>query len=271
MIYLLNISLVKNIFLKDLVESYFDVKGWNKKVSKVIITAESLMLPSKKEHKTMYGDIVATLDTGEILSIEMYSRFGLREYKKSASYITKLYSDQLKKNDDYYNAKKVIGLSFMTGNYHRDCYEIINEYGFNKKRTIETIYEDEVLMLDLIRVDLVNVELYTYTKKRFFKWLKLINAKSIEEMKNIANGDEIMEKTVKYLQEFVNDPEILEIYSHDRLNQLNAYDDGVAQGRTEGIEQEKINTAKNLLNIGLNTNVISQATGLTKEQIEDLK
>jgi len=46
---------------------------------------------------------------------------------------------------------------------------------------------------------------------------------------------------------------------------------GLEKGRTEGIEKEKKQTAKRLLQDGLAIDLVSRYTGLSKEQIEDLK
>lgn len=43
------------------------------------------------------------------------------------------------------------------------------------------------------------------------------------------------------------------------------------EGRAEGVEQAKFETARNLLAMGMDTDVILKATGLTAEDIEILK
>ena len=45
---------------------------------------------------------------------------------------------------------------------------------------------------------------------------------------------------------------------------------GIEKGIEQGVEQEKLNNAKNLLKLGVDINIISQATGLSKEKIENL-
>ena len=46
--------------------------------------------------------------------------------------------------------------------------------------------------------------------------------------------------------------------------------EGLAEGRSEGSHQKAIETAKNLLDMGLSTNNISRATGLDIKEIEQL-
>jgi predicted transposase/invertase (TIGR01784 family) len=47
--------------------------------------------------------------------------------------------------------------------------------------------------------------------------------------------------------------------------------EGEAKGREEGIASEKIKIAKSLLNQKVDLNIISQSTGLTKEEIKKLE
>ena len=51
--------------------------------------------------------------------------------------------------------------------------------------------------------------------------------------------------------------------------------EGLVQGRSEGIAQgsyqTKIETAKNLLDLGLSIENIAQATGLSKQEVEAIK
>lgn len=49
------------------------------------------------------------------------------------------------------------------------------------------------------------------------------------------------------------------------------FKEGIEQGFKEGSQQEKISIAKNLLILKVDINSISQATGLSVEEIEKLK
>ena len=45
---------------------------------------------------------------------------------------------------------------------------------------------------------------------------------------------------------------------------------GIEQGFSDGAYQTKLETAKNLLDLGLSVENIAQATGLTKEEVESI-
>ena len=162
--------------------------------------------------------------------------------------------------------------------------------------------EDECLEMYLIRLDLVKKKVYNGTETRFIKWLKFIGAKDVLEMSKIAKGDEVMEQTLKFMEDFLNDEEIRDVY--DKINDVERYAkeegiaqgkaegiaqgkaegiaqgkaeglaqgkaEGLAQGRAEGEQQERIKTAKNMLRDGLNINNISKYTGLSLSEINAL-
>lgn len=47
--------------------------------------------------------------------------------------------------------------------------------------------------------------------------------------------------------------------------------EGEAKGRVEGIAEEKLATAKRLLNMGLSVQDVAKGTSLSVEQVENLK
>ena len=130
----------------------------------------------------------------------------------------------------------------MKGNYNFNNFYLINDYG-----------------LVMIRLDLVKEKVYNDNNERFIKWLKLINTESLEEMRKIAKGDEVMEQALEFMEEFLNDEEIRNVY--DKINDVKYY----------AKKEEKIETAKNMLKKGFPLQEISEITNLSIKEINDLK
>ena len=130
----------------------------------------------------------------------------------------------------------------MKGNYNFNNFYLINDYG-----------------LVMIRLDLVKEKVYNDNSERFIKWLKLINTESLEEMRNIAKGDEVMEQALEFMEEFLNDEEIRNVY--DKINDVKYY----------AKKEEKVETAKNMLKKGFSLQEISEITNLSINEINDLK
>ena len=51
---------------------------------------------------------------------------------------------------------------------------------------------------------------------------------------------------------------------------LDGYDDGKAEGLEAGAKAEKISIAKNLLKKGVSSKIVSESTGLSEEEINNL-
>ena len=81
----------------------------------------------------------------------------------------------------------------------------------------------------------------------------------MEEIKRIGGSDEVMEQAIKYMEEFLRDEEIQDIYDKIADVEYNAEQAGI------------IKTAKNMIQNGLSVSEIMKYTGLSKEEVEALE
>ena len=88
-----------------------------------------------------------------------------------------------------------------------------------------------------------------------------MNAQSHEEMKRNGKGDEVMEQTIKYIDEFL-EKEGTTFQDKIDYEKVKSFDDGEKTGIMK--------TAKKMLKDGLNINTIAKYTGLSKEEIKKL-
>ena len=82
----------------------------------------------------------------------------------------------------------------------------------------------------------------------------------------VCKGDKMMEKYKEKIEKLNEDPEFIEVVSKEKDAEL-VYNSLI----TEGAINEKYEIAKNMLNKGMDISVISECTGLSKEEIEELK
>ena len=112
-----------------------------------------------------------------------------------------------------------------------------------------------------------------YTNNILNKWFKFIAANGSSEREIIAKGDVLLMELNEWIKKYVADDE-----TQEELNKWDieiATNKGIEQGKKEGIEQgrkeEKMEIAKNLLNTNLSDEDIAKATGLSIEEIMQLK
>lgn len=249
----------------DLLNSFFEYIGENKKIVNIRLEKDKSMHGTNIYSKIFYGDIVAILEDETIISVEMYKEFGQEEYNKSTSYLSRLYGNQLKKGQKFIESKKVISINFMSGNYHKVNNALVNDYGFVRKIS-RTIENDECMIMYLVRLDLSDKVLYNNINKRLIRWLKLMKSKSMEEMKEIGKGDKTMEDVIKYVDWFLKEEGTT---FQDKIEYEKAKSE--AKGREEGIDMERKETAKNMLQDGISIKAIMKYTGLSETDISNLK
>ena len=112
-----------------------------------------------------------------------------------------------------------------------------------------------------------------YTNNILDKWFKFIAANGNSQRESIAKGDVLLMELNEWIKKYVADDE-----TQEELNKWDieiATNKGIEQGKKEGIEQgrkeEKMEIAKNLLNTNLSDEDIAKATGLSIEEIMQLK
>ena len=246
----------------DLLTAFFDYIKTPKKIETIEVFKDYPIYGKSFEDKMFYGDIVAILDTGEIVSIEMYkNEFSKEEYLKSASYLSRLFGNQLKKGDTYINAKKVYSINFIFGNYSKENKEIVNDYGFIRKVSNPDL-NNEFINLYLVRLDLISKMVYNVNENKLVKWGKFMIAENMNNMEQIGKDDKAMEQSIEYVQNFLKDNGTT---FQDRLT----YEKN--KGRDEGREEQALVTARNMINKGYSVEEIMSLVNLSKEEIEALK
>ena len=248
----------------DLIKSFFDYIGVSKKIENLQVFKDYSIYGANLEDKVFYSDVVAILEDTEYMSIEMYTSFSQEEFMKSASYLSRLFANQLKRGDLYINAKKVYSINFMTGDYREENKDIVNDYGFVRKIESPNL-NNEFIVMYLIRLDKVSKIVYNKRESRLVRWVKLMNAESLEEMKKIAKGDEAMEQAIAYVDQFLKEEGTT---FQDKIEYEKAKSE--AKGRAEE-HKKMIKAAKNMLQDGISMKAIIKYTGLSKQDIENIK
>ena len=269
--WLTNDLIFKHIFskkkiIKDFFNSYLNYIKSPLSITTVKVTKQKYMQNSNIKLHDYYLDIVLILSNEEIVNIEMYNNFGETECKKSLVYASHIYSHQLRKNEPYKNIKKVTSFNIMNGDFNLSNKDIINKYELINVINHEKILNESIEML-LIKLDILDKIPYSIIEERFIRWCRLIYARTREEAMKIAKGDEMMEKTIEYVENFVNDPEIISLFHDDSWKIESAELRGKECGKAEGI----LETAKNMLKEKCNPALISKVTNLSISEINKLK
>lgn len=256
----------KKEIIKDFFNSYLKYIKSDLSITSIKVAKQKYIQNNNIKLHDYYLDILLVLSNQEIVDIEMYNNFGKTECKKSLVYASHLYSRQLRKNENYKNVRKVTSFNIMNGNYNLNNNDIINKYELVNVINHEKILKESIEML-LIRLDILDKISYSKYEERFIRWCRLVHAKSKEEAIEIAKGDEIMERTIEYVEDYINDPEVISLFHNDSWKIESAELRGEERGEEKGI----IKTAKNMLLKKYSPKEISEVTNLSISEINKLK
>ena len=236
-----------------------------------------------KDNKSCKLDILATSDEGIKFNIEMQCKKTKDIFNRTVYYASKLFTKDLKENEDYNNSK-VISI-WIFGENVTDRKEPISEAFMTYQPNKEDKYE---IMTDNLRVIYLELNKYKITKDnindKLTKWVDfLTNPINLEKS---TFEDEDIEKARKKLEFISSDDKeraSLEAIKEGLFDQYSSFNigkkEGIEEGKIEGLKEgrekgkieEKIEIAKNMLKLNIDINIISQSTGLSVDEIEELK
>ena len=262
--------------LKDFLESILDIEIKD-------ITIQNPEIPKNmRDSKIGILDVRAEINGKEIIEVEMQVQNQYNIDKRSPIYITKIYSDQLKEGDSYVKVKKVAVINILNFNYYeRNSYHSVGRMKFENSKENEKVDMGYILEEQYVTDDLEMhfIELPKFRKKnpdissKLDQWLWLICGEE-EKIKMAKNENEKIKEAKSELEKLEMSPEDRELYEL-RLkairDEINIRESGYTDGMRDGEEKGKKEIAKNLLKQNIAIDIISQATGLTQEEIEKLK
>ncbi len=254
-------------FLNALIYFESDVK------IKDLTIVDPYNIPMIKGIKDTFVDVKALLDNDTKVIIEMQV-LNHKGFEKRVLYnAAKNYSIQLDKKESYHLLNPVIALSIVDFVMFEESPAITNSFKLIEKEQF-IHYNDDI--------ELIFVELPKFTKT--LEELQDIKEQWIYFLKNAGSLEYIpstMDATIKDALENANEANLTkeeleaqhkrkEFISIQTLSLLKADEDGFGRGLEQGKYQEKIEIAKNLIDI-LDNETIALKTGLTVEAVEALR
>lgn len=272
----------KNIdIIESFLSAYFDI-DIEKIKGRVKLKNRNLNVKSKNE-KSKQVYLILDLDD-KIINIELNNEFPKGKIDRNVAYLSNIHSRNLKFGDKTYNKiNKTHQINLISVSCNED--RIIEEYFLKNEKGKKLT---EKIQIDLVDMEKAKEKCYTHSKQEenISKWCEAIltDNKDIfkEKVGEMNMSKETKDKLVKRVEELSEDEEWIGLYTElsDREMTYNtmiedAQNEGLKSGMEKGIKQGSkeatINIAKNLLNLGINLEDISKATGLSKEEIENLK
>ena len=215
-------------------------------------------------------------DDASIVNIKINTSNSRSIQNKNTAYFCHLILKQIKTSKDYDKVlKKVYQINL-------NSYDVSHEERFvTRSRLIDVETKEEVHpILEIVDVYLAKIIKtdYTIVKERknsleYLLYLLVCNDERI--LREVYEGDSLMEKMVDEAKELTDNFDSLLYYDYDELKKQEAYElgeaSGVEQGVELGIEQNKVEIALNMLKKNMDTKLICEVTGLTHDELNVIK
>ena len=266
--------------LKDFLESILDIEIKD-------ITIQNPEIPKNmRDSKIGILDVRAEINGKEIIEVEMQVQNQYNMDKRSSTYITKIYSDQLKEGDSYVEVKKVAVINILNFNYNeRNSYHSVGRMKFENSKENEKVDMGYILEEQYVTDDLEMhfIELPKFRKKnpdissKLDQWLWLICGEE-EKIKMAKNENEKIKEAKSELEKLEMSAEDRELYElrlkaiRDEINiRESGYTDGMKDGEEKGKKQKSIEIAKNMLKKQIPLELIEELTGISQSEIDKIK
>ena len=223
--------------------------------------------------KDQRNDLVLSDMNNEIVIIEMNSTYSEGEERKYRYYLYRRAGNNYLKGKEYTDRKHTILIAF--NNYLRPNMpdeEIIYSWFGDHEHNIN--YKD----IEMYEIFLPKFYKMCYhNSNKINKRLSMFGANSYEEMRNsISNKDDlyIIEELIRLgkMDEFIDEYDY-EIVRQKLINtyKIEGHELGRAEGIIEGKKSKQIEIAKKMLSKDSDINFISECTGLSIDEIDNLR
>ena len=201
-------------FTEFLLETLF---YYNYRAFKNLKIKNSVKLDQKTvRDKKFETDVLVELPTGEIINLEMYTKYDRNASIKSVMYVTSIFSSQLKISEDYNLTKQVTQINFVKDNKYKNE-KMIKKYTLVEQNSLVDKIIPELFQIIVINVASEEKILYNKREKDFYLLMKLINAETLEEMEEIVKGNEMMEKILEEMKRFSEEEYVQDYHAQEVL------------------------------------------------------
>ena len=265
-----NDIIFKNTFntdesLKRLLEETLNIN-----VNKIRKNSTELSVESKNERKK-YLDLILETDRG-IINVEINHGYKEELPNRNLLYFCKLISSSVIKKQSYTNVDKHIQLNiswnlnkylnFDISNRKNITCHISDDKSHNK-------VNDDIFEIVHINMDYYKKLWYHGDKRKENPFLMLLAAESKKQMDEICKGDKLMERLNDKVNDLNKDPNVLDVIIENEEEIIN--NSLFEKGVKKGANKRNVEIAKNLLNMNMPIDDISKATGLDKNEINNIK
>ena len=231
-------------------------------VSEVDLSQNIVLRREQEDDKLGILDIIAKVNEKEYCNIEMQLVDTGEIRERILYYWSKIYARQLKKGQKYRELEKTIVI--LIANFEIKGLEDLKyhtEWKIMDKETQKVILTDK-FELRIIELPKIKEE----EQEELIDWLLFLENPQSERVKTKMEENEELKEAVEKLQGMSED-DYMQRIADLREKAILDYNNGMDTALRKGIKKGKLETAKKMLEKGMDIDTIIEVTGLSKEEI----
>ena len=235
------------------------------KVTEVSLNCNTILERDLYDDKLGILDIRAKVNNLVDINIEMQLVDEKNIEKRIIFYLSKMYTQNLKKSHNYSELNKCISILFI--DFELEKLKEIPKY-LTKWNIREETYGKIILtdVLEFYIIEMPKINKYSSVNTLLDTWVKFI---SNSEGLNMENADESIKKAKEVLDE-ISEDEHEQYLAHLREKYIFERQGIEEAGFDKGAKAKQIEIAKKMKAKNMKIDEIAEITGLTKEEIEKL-
>ena len=265
---------------KDISVILEGLKGDSEALWQLAYHYEQILKVFPDPHRNSRVDLLCTVDGGSHILVEIQAIPQNFWDKRALAYAAKIYGDQLKRGGNWSEIKRVVGINIL-GNQPMDYSHWRGEDVGNGIRHYKfqddagRVIEDGI---EIIQYAVEHINPPTGSDVTFAEWVdyfKRANERSmayLESIRTEAVKNAYLKLRLDEWPESIKERYNQQVEDFGKYSQNTDYEiaKGKAEGKAEGERLAKIETARNLKALGMPTDIIAKATGLSESEIEGL-
>lgn len=244
-----------------------------RKIEKISLDQNPILRRELKSDKLGVLDIITELDGKEKCNIEMQLIDKNNIIERMLYYWSKIYTKQIKVGEDYNKLEKTIVI--LIADFNIKGLEEVTYHSTWK--IMETNYAKKLILTDKLELDIIELSKIKgreNEKDQLLDWLIFLENPESERVTLKMEENENLKDAVEKLNKISEDEKmqrIIELREKAIRDEHAIYEKGVNDGVEKGSKEKELQIAKNMLKKGIKESDIKEITGLTKEEIEELK
>ena len=270
---------------EDLLENLVNatLKDFNFEEVKDLEIIDPFNLSENIDLKESIIDVKAKTKDNKTVIIEFQLNGNMDFVSRVFYYISKNVVNELKEGEDYPKIQKIISINLLdfnldfkdAGKPHR-CFKLIDTK--NQNISLDYIQMHIIEVQRFINI-LENSTVEELKRNKLLTWMKFFTSKDLRLIENeLKEANPIMTKAIEEYKRFTSDDKLMRAYvARDaflvgqKMMLNREREEGIKEGIKKGRLAEQISMAKAMKNKNIDINLISEITGLSTEEIRNLR